>query len=32
MNSDNDGAGGAGQPAPAVPFGVFDADAEAARW
>src|SRR5262249_39211823 len=31
MNSDNDGAGG-GQPAPVVPFGVFDADAEAARW
>jgi transposase InsO family protein len=32
MNSDNDGVGGAGQPASVVPFGVFDADAEASRW
>ena len=34
MNSDNDGGvGGDGeQPAQVVPFGVFDADAEASRW
>jgi putative transposase len=33
MNSDNDGGVGSdgGQPAPVVPFGVFDADAEASR-
>jgi transposase InsO family protein len=34
MNSDSDGGmgGDGGQPAPVVPFGVFDADAEASRW
>ena len=34
MNSDSDdGMGGSGeQPAQVVPFGVFDADAEASRW
>ena len=32
MNSDNDGGAGVEHPAQVVPFGVFDADAEAARW
>jgi hypothetical protein len=34
MNSDNDGGVGSDgeKPTQVVPFGVFDADAEASRW